>query len=244
MKLRIHSGGQTGADLAGLWVGKILGLPTGGLAPPDYQTLIGNKPALKDIFGLRAIRHERNAGVYRTRTIQNVRDSDVTLIFARNMASPGTVLTKNSCIKLVKPNFSMPDNRYEDETLRQYWGEAWDHTSDRFTAWRNALHYLVKEADRRRKLGLSDEYFIINVAGNATKRTIPEIFEFTFVGLWYMLMLYGSSLPDDENFTKNFTHIDPVELALELKDQYGEVISISQSIREVCKTIKNLHVSP
>lgn len=238
MKLRIHSGGQTGADLAGLWVGKILGLPTGGLAPQGYKTLIGDKPALNELFGLKA------AGDYRTRTVQNVRDSDVTLIFAKNMNSPGTVLTKNSCIKLVKPNFSMPDNRYDGETLRQYWGEAWDHTSDRFTAWRNALHYLVKEADRRRKLGLSDEYFIINVAGNATKRTIPEIFEFTFVGLWYMLMLYGSSLPDDENFTKNFTHIDPVELALELKDQYGEVISISQSIREVCKTIKNLHVSP
>lgn len=220
MKIRIHSGGQTGADLAGLWVAKTMGLPTGGLAPQDYKTLEGNKPALKDLFGLGA------AGDYRTRTIQNVRDSDVTLIFARVMTSPGTVLTKNSCMRLTKPSFSIPDNRHDGENLRQYWGD-WNDL-ERKQVWSNALSFLLKEADRRQKVGLDDEYFVINVAGNATKRTVPEIFEFTFVGLWYMLMLYSNGLKSRglEHFAEPFADIDPVELAAKLKDRYEEIENV------------------
>jgi len=217
MKIRIHSGGQTGADLAGLWVAKKMGLPTGGLAPQGYKTQAGDKPSLKEIFGLKA------AGDYRSRTIQNVRDSDVTLIFARNMNSPGTVLTKNSCMKLVKQSFSIPDNRHDGETLRQYWGS--DFNSDRFTIFRNALSYLLKKAERQKQTGI-DDYFIINVAGNATKRSIPHIFDFTFVGLWYMLMLYGQGLKtiglDHANFTDDLIDIDPVDLAVHLRDRFTE----------------------
>lgn len=216
MKIRIHSGGQTGADVAGLWVAKIMGLPTGGLAPQDYKTLIGNQPGLKSVFGLKA------AGDYRTRTIQNVRDSDVTLIFARVMTSPGTVLTKNSCMRLTKPSFSIPDNRHDGENLRQYWGD-WNDL-ERKQVWSNALSFLLKEADRRKTMGLDDEYFVINVAGNATKRTVPDIFEFTFVGLWYMLMLYSNGLKAMglEHFAERFTDVDPVDLASKLKDRYED----------------------
>ena len=212
MKIRIHSGGQTGADLAGLWVGKLLGLPTGGVAPAGYKTLIGNKPSLKDLFGL------SDHGDYRTRTIQNVRTSDVTLIFARNMNSPGTVLTKNSCLKLGKQSFSIPDNRHDGETLGQYWGG----TNERHGTWENALKFLINRAQRQRDLGLDDDYFIINVAGNATKGTVPDIFEFTFVSLWFMLMLYGQALSlhgIDTNLT-SFAHEDPVALATQYKDKY------------------------
>ena len=220
MKVRIHSGGQTGADLAGLWVGKKMGLLTGGLAPQDYKTLIGNKPQLKELFGLKA------AGDYRTRTIQNVRDCDVTLIFAKNMSSPGTVLTKNSCMKLTKQSFSIPDNRHDGETLEQYWGSYnVDPTADRFVIFNNALSYLLKKAERQKQSGI-DDYFIINVAGNATKRTIPDIFDFTFVGLWYMLMLYGQGLKtiglEHDNFTDDLIDVNPVELAKKLRDHYGE----------------------
>ena len=218
MKIRIHSGGQTGADLAGLWVAKKMGLLTGGLAPADYKTLIGNKPAIKKIIGLKA------AGDYRTRTIQNVRDADLTLIFAKNMSSSGTVLTKNSCMKLTKQSFSIQDNRHDDETLREYWGN--DFNNDRFLVFRNALTYLLKKAERQKQTGI-DDYFIINIAGNATKRSIPDIFDFTFVSLWYLLMLYGNGLKTlgiETEFTKNLSNlvdVDPVNLAASLRDHYG-----------------------
>ena len=229
MKLRIHSGGQTGADLAGLWVAKNMGLPTGGLAPQGYKTQAGDKPSLKDLFGLKA------AGDYRTRTIQNVRDADVTLIFARNWNSPGTVLTKNSCLKLVKQSFSIPDNRHDGETLRQYWGSfksdltlrqyQGDTSIDRFAVFRIALTYLLRKAERQKQTGI-DDYYIINVAGNATKRSIPDIFDFTFVGLWYMLMLYGQGLKtiglQHDNFTDDLIDIDPVDLAEQLRDRFEE----------------------
>lgn len=220
MKIRIHSGGQTGADLAGLWVAKKMGLPTGGLAPQGFKTQAGDKPALKELFGLKA------AGDYRTRTIQNVRDSDLTIIFARNMSSPGTVLTKNSCMKLVKQSFSIEDNRHDRETLRQYWGT--DFTSDRFLVFRNALSYLLKKAERQRQTGIDlEEYYIINVAGNATKRSIPDIFDFTFVGLWYLLMLYGHGLKTigftEPNFSDDLIDVDPVSLAESLRDRYEVV---------------------
>ena len=213
MKIRIHSGGQTGADLAGLWVAKTMGIPTGGLAPQGYKTLIGNQTGLKDLFGL------KDAGDYRTRTIQNVRDSDVTMIFAKNMNSPGTVLTKNSCLKLKKQQFCIEDNRHEGETLAQYWGQ--DFSSERLTVWKNALGYLLMKAESR-SLIESDDAFIINVAGNASKRTIPDIFEFTFVGMWYMLMLFGHGLEKQgrENFAKDFIDVNPIQLAATLKDRY------------------------
>ena len=221
MKIRIHSGGQTGADLAGLWVAKTMGIPTGGLAPEGYKTLIGNKPALKELFGLRAL------GDYRIRTVQNVKDADLTLIFAKNMNSPGTVLTKNSCMKLVKQSFSIPDNRHEGETLRQYWGSINPTEDERQVVFINALNYLLKKAEHQSRIGL-DDYFIINIAGNATKKSIPEIFDFTFVSLWYMLMLYGHGIKAmgiESPFTKNIeelVEVDPVFLASTLRDNFGE----------------------
>jgi hypothetical protein len=220
MKIRIHSGGQTGADLAGLWVAKKMGLPTGGFAPEDFKTQAGNKPALKELFGLKAF-----GSGYRSRTIQNVKDSDLTLIFARNMESPGTVLTKNSCMKLVKQSFSIPDNRHEGETLRQYWADVSPDNVGRHLVFFNALSYMLKKAERQKQTGL-DDYFIINIAGNATKKTIPEIFDFTFVSLWYLLMLYSHGLKtlgvEDTNFTADLVDIDPVDLAARLRDRYGE----------------------
>ncbi len=54
MTLReIISGGQTGADQAGLYVGKMLGLKTGGVAPPHFMTHEGPNPELlRDEYGL------------------------------------------------------------------------------------------------------------------------------------------------------------------------------------------------
>lgn len=222
MKLRIISGGQTGADLAGLWVGKILGLPTGGTAPFDFLTQKGNQPGLAN-FGL------KDKGDYRQRTIQNVRDSDVTLIFSKSMGSAGTILTKNSCARLLKQCFAIQDNR-DDQSLRSYWGNIENGSAQ---VWTNALKFLCDKASKQHALGITDEYFTINVAGNSTKKTTPEAFDFAFVGLWYMLMLYHFHLKKigaETIFPESATQLDPIELAKELRDQFTQPATFTQTL--------------
>jgi hypothetical protein len=85
---KIISGGQSGADFAGLLFGKKAGIPTGGWAPKNWLTLDGPKPSLKD-YGL-----IESSGGYSHRTGLNVRDSDGTVRFAENFFSAGEICTK------------------------------------------------------------------------------------------------------------------------------------------------------
>lgn len=216
MNFKIISGGQTGADLAGLRVAKLLGLPTGGVAPFGFFTQNGNQPDLKTVFGL------TDHGNYRQRTIQNVRTSDVTLIFSKNM-SPGTILTKNSAMKLGKPLFMIMDNRHEGESLRQYWSDKNDPRHEQFN---NAAEFLIKTLKFQLTV-VSDDFFIINVAGNATKELKnPSAFDFAFVSMWYMLMILGRSyqhLSGNKNPFEFAELMDPIDLAEKYRDVFGEI---------------------
>jgi hypothetical protein len=101
----IISGGQTGADRAGLEVARELGLLTGGTAPDRYLTENGCDPSLAE-FGL--IAHE---GLdYDGRTRLNVRNSNGTVIFG-NVESGGTALTVLECTKAGKPYIVNPSAR-------------------------------------------------------------------------------------------------------------------------------------
>ena len=106
----IVSGGQTGADIAGLNAARTLKFKTGGWAPKDWMTESGPQKELLESFGL--IEHK---GGYRPRTIQNVKDSDITFIISRKWSSPGTILTMNACKKNNKPFIAMTEelNIYE-----------------------------------------------------------------------------------------------------------------------------------
>jgi hypothetical protein len=100
---KIISGGQTGADRAGLEVGKALGIETGGFCPKGYLTENGPDLSLRE-FGL----IEMKDTDYKKRTIKNVEVSDGTVIFgdtntAGKLKSRGSVLTNNTAIKLNKP---------------------------------------------------------------------------------------------------------------------------------------------
>lgn len=88
---KVISGGQTGADQAGLIAGLEAGFETGGTAPSNFYTDNGNNYLLS-VFGL------THGGDYRQRTIRNVKDSDGTLILARNLNSPGCTLTRNHVV--------------------------------------------------------------------------------------------------------------------------------------------------
>jgi hypothetical protein len=217
MNFVMRSGGQTGADLAGLWVGKLLGLKTEGVAPENYQTLVGSQPSLGTVFGL------TSRGSYRTRTIENVRASDLTLVFSRNMKSPGTVLTINSCLRATRPYVPIPDDRPPHQTVEEYWDRPFHLLPAGFTS---ACERICQADSRSYKLGLEDENYVINVAGNATQNA-RETFEFTFMGLWKILQTVHNVRPDDDVISNarrdrlnGLTAKELYELALEHKDVY------------------------
>lgn len=105
---KIISGGQTGADQAGLLAAEELGIQTGGTAPLGYRTETGVNLELRDRFGL----SESFSKSYGVRTARNVVDSDATVILAYNERSTGTNLTIKLCRQHNKPYIVLnPQNR-------------------------------------------------------------------------------------------------------------------------------------
>jgi len=94
---KIISGGQTGADQAGLHVGRTMGLETGGTAPKGFRTERGNNPALKN-YGL----VETESSGYKRRTICNIEEADGTVIFG-NLDSLGSRFTISEAVRREKP---------------------------------------------------------------------------------------------------------------------------------------------
>lgn len=83
---KVISGGQTGADRAGLEAAKKLGLETGGSCPAGWRIEggSGSDPSLKN-FGIVCLESEK----YPPRSMKNVDDADGTVAF-RLKSSPGT----------------------------------------------------------------------------------------------------------------------------------------------------------
>lgn len=106
---KIISGGQTGADRAALDAAIALGIPHGGWLPKGRMTEDGPLP---DAYQLQ----EMPTAEYRDRTLQNVIDSDGTLIVARGPLTGGSAMTfaaaqdyKKACLQvnlMVTPAFS------------------------------------------------------------------------------------------------------------------------------------------
>jgi hypothetical protein len=99
---KIISGGQTGADYAGLLAGVQLGIETGGTAPRGWRICLedgrdGSNPELAEL-GLT----EHASRDYPPRTKQNVADADGTAWFGY-AGSPGGKLTVNTAKRLGKP---------------------------------------------------------------------------------------------------------------------------------------------
>lgn len=94
MLTKIISGGQTGADQGGLYAARLLGLQTGGTAPPNWMTEDGPARELLEGFGL--IEGEHDPRTYPKRTLRNVLDSNATVMFGR-LTSTGSQLTLRYC---------------------------------------------------------------------------------------------------------------------------------------------------
>lgn len=108
---KVISGGQIGADIAGLRAATSLKIPTGGWMPKKFQTLLGPMPELELTHGLRALASPS----YADRTYYNVKKSDGTLQLAYNFNSPGERCTIKAIDRLQKPAYVVPLLQGESE---------------------------------------------------------------------------------------------------------------------------------
>ena len=96
--MMVISGGQSGADRAGLIVAEAFGFDTGGWIPKGFRVQGGYTPSLGPRFGL----VETASSKYPPRTRLNVQNSDATLILG-NPNSSGCRLTRHLCNEHRKP---------------------------------------------------------------------------------------------------------------------------------------------
>ncbi len=97
--MKIISGGQTGADQAGLFAARSVGFETGGHAHQGYKTLAGIETELLQSFNV----EEHPVHGYKPRTFWNVEHSDATIRLAFNFKSRGEICTFNAIKKYNKP---------------------------------------------------------------------------------------------------------------------------------------------
>lgn len=95
MLSRVISGGQTGADEAGLIAAKLYGLDTGGFMPDGFKTRLGDRPEFKNLYGCIAM----PGATYRSRTFANVESADATIRLAEKFNTAGEKCTKNAILK-------------------------------------------------------------------------------------------------------------------------------------------------
>lgn len=101
--VKIISGGQIGANIAGLRAAKELGFETGGWMSLGFKTLEGNKPEYAEMYGLR----ETEVSTYPQRTELNVLSSDGTLRIAKNFSTRGELCTIRAIKKYNKPYYDL-----------------------------------------------------------------------------------------------------------------------------------------
>ena len=95
----VISGGQTGADRAGLFAAEALGISTGGWMPRGFLASDGRHPNFAIRFGLR----EHPSPLYPPRTRENIRMACATLCLEAVVASRGVSLTRELAAKANKP---------------------------------------------------------------------------------------------------------------------------------------------
>ncbi len=94
---KLISGGQTGADRAGLDAAITLHIPYGGALPHGRRTEDGALPASYKYMT------ELSTPSYPARTAKNVRDADATLVFTIGKADRGSALTIDTAARYHKP---------------------------------------------------------------------------------------------------------------------------------------------
>lgn len=119
---KVISGGQTGADIAGLMVAKAFGIETGGWMPKGFITQAGPKPEWSEKYNLQ----EHSSPKYPGRTCKNVEDSDGTIRIAGNFGSAGERLTLRAITDCKKPHFDVDISSPPQVKLFVEWIKRYD----------------------------------------------------------------------------------------------------------------------
>lgn len=158
MLKRVISGGQTGADKAGLRAARVAGIPTGGTVPRGWRTERGTDLELR-AFGV--LEHESSD--YPPRTRANVENSDGTLIISRLPVRGGSALTASLARRLRKPYLIVSRlNQEESDNVTIFLGgkkiETLNIAGSRESSWpgveEEAMRWLVSLF--RRNLGAQE----------------------------------------------------------------------------------------
>jgi len=154
MLKKIVSGGQNGADQAGLFAAQAYGLQTGGYAPQRFRTLDGPVPKLlRDRFGL----VEHSSWKYAPRTFANAALGDATIRLAVTFDSAGEKCTLNAIRASKTPHFDVDLNnpcsarkvadwlRENDVETLNVAGNSQGHGVDIFTLTQTFLSEVLEE---------------------------------------------------------------------------------------------------
>ena len=118
---KIISGGQTGADIAGVDAAIACNVPYGGWLSKGRKTENGPIPESYTDFQVMA------QGGYPKRTEQNVIDSDGTVIFTYGMLSDGSLMTKKFAAKHKRPWLHVDLDAVNDPVAKiKDWIIEWD----------------------------------------------------------------------------------------------------------------------
>jgi len=115
--IKVISGGQTGADQAGLKAAKDCGIETGGWLPKGCMTIDGPRPDLLTEYGM----EEFSVSGYAPRTEFNVKNSDGTIRFARNFSSAGEKCTRRAIKWFNRPFLDIDVNNPKDKEIVLNW---------------------------------------------------------------------------------------------------------------------------
>lgn len=115
--MKVISGGQNGADQAGLRAAKASGLTTGGWLPKGCKTLDGPRPDLLTEYGM--VEHSSEA--YPPRTEANVKDSEGTIRFAKTFSSPGEKCTLRAIKWYNRPHLDIQISKLPDPEIVVDW---------------------------------------------------------------------------------------------------------------------------
>lgn len=152
-RIKIVSGGQTGADRGALDAALQLGLPHGGWCPAGRKSEDGIIPA-------QYVLREHASEEYPIRTEMNVLDSDATLIFYSDELTGGSLQTLEFAVQHNKISFVVDTC---DKTIEELANETRAWIEQQLAAWPDDVEFILNVAGPRGSKQPTFEQLVLNI---------------------------------------------------------------------------------